>query len=192
LLNAASKSRWVSNSFFRTIWINKKDNENQKTQRENGERGEETVTDPLSINVRTSKKKQEESKEETKKPTFFLCLVVFPTAKTPFLIALVLKCCNTTWLGTGKNTTIIIVIEGIVELSIVIVLEPEGVGWGVGVGIGVGVGVGSFNNMFGLGDAVAEVVIEEVAEAEFEGLCIMQGCRRSSLVTLLEKLHSRH
>jgi type II restriction/modification system DNA methylase subunit YeeA len=56
------------------------------------ERGE---TDPLSINVRTSKKKKK-SKEETKKPTFFLYLVVFPTAKTPFLIALVLKCCNTT------------------------------------------------------------------------------------------------
>jgi hypothetical protein len=36
-------------------------------------------------------------------PTFFRYLVVFPTARTPFRMALVLKWCNTTWEGTGKT-----------------------------------------------------------------------------------------
>ena len=35
--------------------------------------------------------------------TFFLYRVVFPTARTPFLMALVQRCCSTTWEGTGST-----------------------------------------------------------------------------------------
>lgn len=61
---------------------------------------------------------------EEQAPTFFLYLVVFATAKTPFLIALVHKWCKTTWLGTG-NTDASSVIEGIFDVSIVMMRESE-------------------------------------------------------------------
>ena len=73
---------------------------------------------------------------------FFLYLVVFPTANTPFLIALVHKWCSTTWLGTG-NTDPSSVNGGIFIVSIARVLEgttpnaPELLGTGVDGTMGV-------------------------------------------------------
>ena len=55
--------------------------------------------------------------------TFFLYLVVLATAKTPFLIALVHRCCMTTCEGTGK-TLLSSVSAGMFSMSSVIALDP--------------------------------------------------------------------
>ena len=57
------------------------------------------------------------------KLTFFLYRVVWATASTPFLIALVHRWCSTTWLGTG-STLLSSVSVGRFESSSVMAREP--------------------------------------------------------------------